>query len=91
LHRHQGAWLTIRGCTRSALALLGAKLLWREMAAGPSKEGGEGAGMASFRMPDGWRAAVLCVLKMLRAWQDEAVDVARLRYTVETLLDHCRD
>ena len=81
LHRHQGSWLTIRSCTRSALALLGTKLKCQE-----EDSGGE---MTSSILPPTWRSAVEQVVEMLRAWEPESVDVKRLREVVEGLLSLC--
>ncbi|EED15193.1 conserved hypothetical protein [Talaromyces stipitatus ATCC 10500] len=57
-HRHHGAWLMLRTCTRSALILL---------AACHSQ-------MVQDLMPQGWKEAVLSAMNMLRFWEDEVGD-----------------
>lgn len=81
LHRHQGSWLTVRSCTRSALALLGAKLQSQE----------DHSGVISSILPATWRDAVIQVLQMLTAWETESRDVLRLREIIEGLLSACYD
>lgn len=94
-HRHQGTWLTIRSCTRSALALLGAKLISQEQREraksthSPEGEAGLDSGLLTHILPSRWKNAVLLVLGMLREWENESRDVARLREVVEGLLSMC--
>lgn len=89
-HRHQGTWLTIRGCTRSVLALLGTKLRCdRENGNRMYTAAGSALDPATLLLPEGWRIAVERVLEMLRAWQDECGDVPRLASLVESLLQLC--
>jgi hypothetical protein len=57
-HRHHGAWLMLRTCTRSALVLL---------AACHSQA-------VQDLMPEGWKDAVLSAMDMLRFWKDEVGD-----------------
>ncbi|KAL1965915.1 hypothetical protein VTN77DRAFT_5048 [Rasamsonia byssochlamydoides] len=57
-HRHHGAWLMLRTCTRSALILL---------AACHSQ-------MVQDLIPEGWKEAVLSATDMLRFWEDEVGD-----------------
>lgn len=100
-HRHQGTWLTIRSCSRSALMLLGVSK-WctkaaRQMRAecGSSRMGGEEQELLRLienLMPQGWQSVVLKVLEMTKAWAGESPDVARLRDVIATLLsDIIRD
>lgn len=92
LHRHQGSWLTIRSCTRSALTLLGAKLKSQEEMKDWAVHGlrhEESNNMVSTILPPGWKHAVLEVIEMLRAWEAESPDVGRLRVIVEGLLGLC--
>jgi hypothetical protein len=92
LHRHQGSWLTIRSCTRSALALLGARLKCQEESkdwAVPGASDREDTSMTSNILPPRWRYAVLQVVEMLRAWEVESPDVRRLKEVVEGLLGLC--
>ena len=84
LHRHQGAWLTIRSCTRSALALLGIKLKCQE-----EGSDGESTSLTGHILPPTWRSAVEQVVEMLKAWEPESPDVKRLREIVEGLLSLC--
>lgn len=83
LHRHQGTWLTVRSCTRSALILLGAAIKLRVEAQGGNrgKEGGE-----MEMLPERWREAVVRVLEMLRVWGRESGHIERLRGVVERLV-----
>ena len=100
LHRHQGSWLTIRSCTRSALALLGVKLKcqqrllqeeedasWDPMRRNESQE--QPSLASSSILPVRWRYAVVQVLEMLRVWEVESPDVGMLRQIVEVLLGQC--
>lgn len=80
LHRHQGTWLTIRSCTRSAIILLGAALMCQERNAPDAT-----------LLPEYWRAAVVQVLGLLKAWERESDDVRRLKVVVELLLGQCQD
>jgi len=57
-HRHHGAWLMLRTCTRSALILL---------AACHSES-------AHDLIPKDWREAVLDAMDMLRFWEEEVHD-----------------
>jgi hypothetical protein len=87
LHRHQGTWLTIRGCSRSALALLGLKLRCDSLNAAPTSPSADGFSQAL--LPSRWREAVINVLHMLNAWSEERQDVKRLSDTVQALLQIC--
>jgi hypothetical protein len=92
LLRHQGSWLTIRSCTRSALALLGARLKCLEeskdwVITGASDR--EVTKMTSNILPPRWRYAVIQVVDMLRVWEVESPDVRQLREIVEGLLGLC--
>lgn len=75
-HRHQGTWLTIRACTRSALALLGVHLACKQ-----------DDGLRSALLPDNWRPAVEEVIQMLNAWEHESPDILCLREIVQTLMN----
>ena len=85
LHRHQGTWLTIRGCSRSALALLGLRLRCNSLSPNAMADFDIGQTL----LPPRWPEAVHNVLEMLRAWQEERHDVKRLCEVVETLLQMC--
>lgn len=98
LHRHQGSWLTIRGCTRSALTLLGAKLSCQDRGRDDwgthwdmtSRTESLHASLPEDLLPPRWEDAVVRVLDMLRVWETESKDVGKLREIVETLLGFCR-
>lgn len=71
-HRHHGAWLMLRTCTRSALILL---------AACHSEA-------VQDLIPDGWKEAVLSAMDMLRFWKDEVGDARdRLAILTELMND----
>jgi hypothetical protein len=92
LHRHQGSWLTIRSCTRSALALLGARLKCQEESKDWAITGTSDrvvTNITSSILPPRWRHAVIQVVDMLRAWEVESPDVRQLREVVEGLLGLC--
>ncbi|RHZ70707.1 hypothetical protein CDV55_103909 [Aspergillus turcosus] len=103
LHRHQGSWLTIRSCTRSALALLGTKLYCQEDDEGALQarltatfqtnniNTSRDVRLADRILPARWRYAVLLVLDMLKAWEPESQDIGWLREVVEGLLGLCYD
>lgn len=102
LHRHQGSWLTIRSCTRSALALLAMKLHHQS----ESQKASYGnnvpddtrayhstpspvALQADSILPSRWKDAVILVISMLKAWETESHDIGQLRLVIEGLLDLC--
>lgn len=89
LHRHQGTWLTIRGCTRSALVLLGGKLMCQELDAETQNTVTPREEWHHSLMPPDWRVAVEQVLGMLRVWEHEGAGIEVLRLLVETLLENC--
>jgi hypothetical protein len=71
-HRHHGAWLMMRACTRSALVLL---------AACHSEA-------VQDLMPDRWKEAVLSAIDLLRFWRDEVGDARdRLTILIELMDD----
>lgn len=98
LHRHQGNWLTIRGCTRSALVLLGAKLrcqdqerqYWGNRWGVTDDPESPYLDAAGFALPPRWESAVFQVLHMLRIWEVESTDIRKLREIIETLLGFCQ-
>lgn len=97
LHRHQGTWLTIRSCSRSALMLLGVSAWCRTVTPNRVRpdlcELQESASEEARRfveehmMPSGWQDAVVKVYNMLEVWADESSDVARLYDIVGLLLN----
>ena len=101
-HRHQGSWLTMRSCTRSALALLAMKLHCQSESQSNCDEAKVPEDtrayhstpspvplQADFILPPRWRHAVILVISMLKAWESESPDVGRLRLVVEGLLELC--
>ncbi|KAI9930957.1 hypothetical protein ASPWEDRAFT_178829 [Aspergillus wentii DTO 134E9] len=71
-HRHHGAWLMLRSCTRSALILL---------AASHSE-------YVQDLVPEGWKEAVFSTMDMLRFWEDEVGDARdRLQILTELMSD----
>lgn len=95
LHRHQGSWLMIRSCTRSALKLLGARLKMKEHEEAMVERwdtwdhSNVDSSMVGFVLPVDWMDAVLQVLEMLKIWEKESKDVAQLREVIEVLLKDC--
>lgn len=69
-HRHHGAWLMLRTCTRSALILLAARL----------------SGIVEDLIPDGWKEAVLDAIDMLGFWEDEVADARDRRRILSLLM-----
>lgn len=102
LHRHQGSWLTIRSCTRSALGLLAMKLHHQSESQKFRYGNDVPEDTGSFQsapspvslkadsiLPSRWRAAVILVISMLKAWEPESPDIGQSRLVVEGLLDLC--
>ena len=76
--------------------LLGAKLKcqqdeegWERILSSMDYRGVERTSLAQSILPPRWRPAIVHVLEMLRVWEVESKDVARLREIVETLLRFC--
>jgi hypothetical protein len=101
-HRHQGTWLAIRSCTRSALALVGTRLALQEQrdlavmhGFGVGNAGNSGS-LHGSALPDDllsprWMDGVQLVRDMLHAWAPEGRDVAHLATVLEGLLSLCDD
>ncbi|KAL3482169.1 hypothetical protein BJX99DRAFT_252883 [Aspergillus californicus] len=74
-HRHQGTWLMIRTCSRSALYLLGVAMRVKY-----EKDGS----IAALLPDDKWKTAVLRVIHMIKYWEEESIDMgdmlARLKH-----------
>lgn len=83
LHRHQGTWLTIRSCTRSALILLAAAIHCRRAESDPACSNHRIPSQEL--LPQRWREAVQLELNLLTAWADESKDVSQLRDLVKSL------
>jgi hypothetical protein len=75
-HRHQGTWLTMRSCSRSALQLLGMALKCQleARARGTSQQQ-----LEREMLPPRWQEAVASVCEALEYWGDESTDMKRLR------------
>jgi len=75
-YRHQGTWLMLRSCSRSALQLLGMALKCRfEAQAGETNQ----QDLERKMLPPRWQDAVTSVREMLDYWADESIDVKRLK------------
>ncbi|CAK7208012.1 Zcf27p [Sporothrix eucalyptigena] len=100
-HRHQGTWLAIRSCTRSALALLGTRLAMQEQRDLAVLQGFAVGGVSGGSpvdtvlmdslLPPRWKDAVQLVRDMLHAWKPEGRDVDHLTTVLEGLLSLCDD
>ncbi|KAF3046090.1 hypothetical protein E8E12_010997 [Didymella heteroderae] len=80
-HRHHGTFGLIKSCTRSALILL---------AAGNSPvfavhEQEVYNDERFYRMPNGWKAAVEEVMRLLEAWEPESADLTTMAITLRLL------
>ncbi|KAJ2896809.1 hypothetical protein MKZ38_005219 [Zalerion maritima] len=73
-HRHQGTWLMIRSCSRSAIRLLAVACKAKQV---PS---------IWDIMPLGWVDRVRSVLLLIDYWQDESSDLPQLRARMVELL-----
>ncbi|KAL3492150.1 hypothetical protein BJX62DRAFT_236587 [Aspergillus germanicus] len=88
-HRHQGTWLMIRTCSRSALYLLGVALRAKyEREREPHPRDG-GTSMFAELLPVGgkWRAAVLSVIHLIEYWKEESIDMGDLLARLKHLHD----
>ncbi|KAJ9143827.1 C6 zinc finger domain containing protein [Pleurostoma richardsiae] len=85
-HRHQGTWLMIRTCSRSALQLLGVAMRARQEAA----EGGDGLQIAEL-LPGGWRPAVASVIELIEYWKEESPELAGLLARLKQLYELVQD
>ena len=85
-HRHQGTWLMIRTCSRSALQLLG-------VAMRAQKEGREGrdVAFANDLLPDGWRESVASVIALVAYWEAESPELTRLLARLKELYGRVQD
>jgi hypothetical protein len=88
-HRHQGTWLMIRTCSRSALYVLGVALRAKyEREREPPRRDG-GTSIFAELLPDGgkWRAAVLSVIHLIEYWKEESIDMGDLLARLKHLHD----
>jgi hypothetical protein len=74
-HRHHGAWLMLRSCTRSAFVLVAAARCAAQLTLGQ--------GM----LPEGWQRGLWKVVGMLRFWRDESAEVEDRLRILERLMD----
>jgi len=74
-HRHQGTWLMLRSCSRSALQLLGMALKCYFEA---QVRGIDQKDLEREMLPPRWKGAVTSVREVLDYWADESIDVKRL-------------
>ncbi|KAL3466524.1 hypothetical protein BJX64DRAFT_250226 [Aspergillus heterothallicus] len=80
-HRHQGTWLMIRTCSRSALYLLGVALRVKY-------EDGRASALADLLVDeDQWRTAVLQVIHLIEYWEEESIDMRDLLARLKHLYD----
>lgn len=70
-HRHQGTWLMIRTCSRSALLLLGVGLRAQQEA----REGRDGGAIIGGLLPSGWRDSVAKVIALVEYWEAESPEL----------------
>jgi hypothetical protein len=88
-HRHQGTWLMIRTCSRSALCLLAVAL--RAKYEREREHCGRDGQTFTFAelLPDGgkWRAAVLSVIHLIEYWKEESIDMGDLMARLKHLHD----
>jgi hypothetical protein len=82
-HRHQGTWLMLRSCMKSALQLLGVALACQ--AEGKANFLPVNAMQADL-LPSGWEEAVSGIFQALDYWADESQDMTRLRDICRELL-----
>jgi hypothetical protein len=88
-HRHQGTWLMIRTCSRSALYLLGVALRAKyEREREPRGRDRETTMLAEL-LPDSeaWRTAVLSVIHLIEYWKEESIDMGDLLARLKHLHD----
>jgi hypothetical protein len=82
-HRHQGTWLMVRSCSRSALQLMGMALKCQRAAAVLHIDCRT---LEQEMLPQQWRDAVIQVLELLDFWADESPDIDRLSNILKELM-----
>jgi hypothetical protein len=82
-HRHQGTWLMMRSCSRSALHLLGMALKCQQAAAVMSINRKD---LETKVLPPRWKEAVEQVAELLDYWADESSDMKRLSHVLKELM-----
>jgi hypothetical protein len=74
-HRHHGAWLMLRSCTRSAFVLVAAARCCSSLT------------MSASMLPESWQQALYKVLALLRFWKDESIEVSDRLAILERLME----
>lgn len=82
-HRHQGTWLMMRSCSRSALHLLGMALKYQQAAAIMKVSQKD---LEIEVLPLDWKEAVEQVIDLLEYWADESSDMKRLSNILKELM-----
>lgn len=82
-HRHQGTWLMMRSCSRSALHLLGMALKCQQAAAVMKINRKD---LETEVLPRDWKEAVEQVIDLLDYWADESSDMKRLSHILKELM-----
>jgi hypothetical protein len=82
-HRHQGTWLMMRSCSRSALHLLGMALKCQKTAAVMEISRKD---LEAEMLPLHWKEAVEQVVELLEYWADESSDMKRLSHILKELM-----
>jgi hypothetical protein len=82
-HRHQGTWLMMRSCSRSALHLLGMALKCQQAAAIMKVSQTD---LEIEVLPLDWKEVVEQVIDLLGYWADESSDMKRLSNILKELM-----
>ncbi len=85
-HRHQGTWLMMRSCSRSALHLLGIALKCQQAATAMKIDRQD---LEREVLPPQWKEAVVQVVELLDYWADESRDIKRLSSILKELMHSC--
>ncbi|KAL4882064.1 hypothetical protein BJY04DRAFT_217756 [Aspergillus karnatakaensis] len=80
-HRHQGTWLMLRTCSRSALCLLGVALRAKY------EERSRGVFVELLPEEEVWRTAVVRVIGLIEYWVEESGDLGDLVVRLKGLYD----
>jgi hypothetical protein len=82
-HRHQGTWLMMRTCSRSALHLMGMALKCQQAAEVLHVDYQT---LEQEMLPSNWREAVIQVIELLDYWAEESQDLERLSSILKELM-----
>jgi hypothetical protein len=82
-HRHQGTWLMMRSCSRSALHLLGMALKCHQAATAMKMDRQV---LEQEVLPPQWKEAVVQVVELLDYWAEESGDIKRLSSILKELM-----